>query len=185
MSRTSTPKSFSNSKKAKQKHFQNLHQNLKKPSKTVLNTSIRKTIWKICLKTFQKIQRTINLQLLTANTKPQRTQTPQHRILEPKLPIKTETTVFIANSMIFSNKTVWLLSKKISSIQTLSNSSQKYPTIKSMSISLNLSTKKLFTRHSTTANKCQRVREIQDQSQRAFSEKESKAVVNLKIFTKV
>jgi hypothetical protein len=93
--------------------------------------------------------------------------------------------VFIANLMTFSNKTVWLLSKKISSIQTLSNSSQKYPTTKSMSINLNLSTKKLFTRHSTTESKCQRVREIQDQSQRVFSEKESKAVVNLKSFTKV
>ena len=176
-------KFLSSWKKVRPKPFQNLVRNLKRLSKDVLNFLIRRIAWKIFLKHFPKTRPTINLRLHIANTSPPRTQTHQHKI--PRLKRPTKTIVHIDSLMTFLNKTVWLLNKKISSTPISKSFSPKYLTTRSMSISLSLTIKRSSTQLFTTGNSCLRVRKIQLQNQRNFSDKGPRVVVSHRNFTKV
>ena len=177
-------RSFNNLNKAKPKPFPVLLRNSKRQNKNVPNTLTRKTAWKTFSKPFPKTQPTTNWPLPIASMSPRKIQTPQRKT-QLRQPIKTETTEFTVSSMTFSNKTVWPQNKEISSTPTFNNSSQRFLTTKSMWLSSNPNTKRLFIQPSLTESKCQQANEIQLQKQRTFSDSHERVIASHKNCMKV
>jgi hypothetical protein len=184
MSKTSMLKFFSNLNKAKPKPFPVSLHNSKRQNRSALITLTRKTAWKTFSKLFPKTQPTTNLQLPIASMTLQKMQTPQRKT-QLRLRIKTETTQCIISSMTFSNKTVWLPNREISSTPTFNNFSQRYPTTKSISLSWSPNTKRSFIQLSLTESKCQKAKEIQLQRLTTSSDKRERVIDSHKNCMKV